>query len=100
MHTIIISAVSRVGRPDVDVGGSGVGQAGVVSGVNARWQISVWTSERGPRPQQRQDGDGPRHLHRNRRSHHCDLAHNNMIIASRVFGGRNPEDRMWIRRST
>jgi len=74
MHTIIIAAVSRVVRPDVDIGGSGVGQAaGVVSGVNVRRQISVRTSQGGSRPQQRQDGNGPRHLHRNRRSHHCDL---------------------------
>lgn len=82
MHTII-AAVSPVVLPDVAVGVSGVGQAtgttrhGVVSSVNLWRQISMRTSERGPRPQQRQDGNGPR-LHRNRRSH------NNIIIASRV----------------
>lgn len=88
-------AMSSIIHSNVVVGGSDVGHAIVGSVVVVRRQTSMWTSERGPRSQQRQDHEH-QNLYRNRRSHPATAANCLSCLAGgtpRIDGSVDP--RRW-----
>lgn len=88
-------AMSNMIHSNVVVGGSDVRHAIVSGVVVVRWQTSVWTSERGPRSQQRQDHEH-RNLYHNQQSHPTTVANCLSCLAGetpKIDGSMDP--RRW-----